>query len=98
MCLLYLLKSDFGEDVQANFKSDEIPFQFIFCILGIVKSDLDEGAFDILRSEWPWELIISLLYVLKHDFGEVEEAKFQGVESPCELIFLSLESNRATWT
>jgi hypothetical protein len=24
---------------------------------------------------------------LKNDFGEVDEAKFQGVERPCEFIF-----------
>jgi hypothetical protein len=28
--------------------------------------------------KWPWELIICLLEVLKNDFGEVDEAMFQG--------------------
>jgi hypothetical protein len=36
--------------------------------------------------EWPLELIIGLLNILKNDFGEVDEAMFQGVERPCELI------------
>jgi hypothetical protein len=36
---------------KAMFKGVEIPFEIIFCILGIVKSDLDEGACDVSRSE-----------------------------------------------
>jgi hypothetical protein len=31
--------------------------------------------------------IICLLDVLINDFGEVDEAMFQGVERPCENIF-----------
>jgi hypothetical protein len=54
--------------------------------LGIVKSDLDEGACDVSRSECTWELIICLLDVLKNYFGEVNEAIFQGVERACVLI------------
>jgi hypothetical protein len=45
---------------------------------------------DVLRNEWPWEIIICLLDVLKNDFGEVDEAMFQGVERPCVLIFCVL--------
>jgi hypothetical protein len=37
--------------------------------------------------EWPPELIICFLKVLKNDFGEVDEVMFQGVERLCELIF-----------
>jgi hypothetical protein len=37
--------------------------------------------------EWPRELKICLLDVLKNDFEEVNEAMFQGVDGPCELIF-----------
>jgi hypothetical protein len=37
--------------------------------------------------EWPCEISIFLLNILKNDFGEVDEEKFQGVERPCELIF-----------
>jgi hypothetical protein len=35
----------------------------------------------------PWEHIICILNVLKNDFGEVDEAKFQGVERPRDIIF-----------
>jgi hypothetical protein len=37
--------------------------------------------------ELPWQLINCLLGVLKNDIGEVDEAMFQGVYRPCELIF-----------
>jgi hypothetical protein len=40
--------------------------------------------------EWPWDLIICSLDVLKNDFGEEDEAMFQGVERLCELIFCIL--------
>jgi hypothetical protein len=36
--------------------------------------------------EWPVELIICLLDVLKNDFVEVDEAMFQGVQRPCEHV------------
>jgi hypothetical protein len=40
--------------------------------------------------EWPLELIICLLDVLKNGFGEIDETMFQGVEMLCELIFYFL--------
>jgi hypothetical protein len=40
--------------------------------------------------EWLLELIIGLLDFLEKEFGEVNEAMFQGVERPCEQIFCSL--------
>jgi hypothetical protein len=40
--------------------------------------------------EWPWELIICLLKVLKFDFGDVEEAMFHYVERQFERIFYNL--------
>jgi hypothetical protein len=40
--------------------------------------------------EWPWELIIYLLNVLKNDFGEVDEPMIQGVQKPFENIFCIL--------
>jgi hypothetical protein len=45
--------------------------------------------------EWHLELIICFLDVLKNDFGEVDEAMFLGVDSPCELIlyFLGIEKS-----
>jgi hypothetical protein len=49
-----------------------------------------------LVGEWPWELKISLFVVLKNDFSEVEEAKFQGVERPYEIIFCILWIENAT--
>jgi hypothetical protein len=48
--------------------------------------------------EWPWELIISILDVLKIDFGEIEEAMLQGVERPCEPIFCILRIEKSTRT
>jgi hypothetical protein len=39
---------------------------------------------------WPCELIICFLDILNNDFGEVDEAMFQGVEKQCELIFFIL--------
>jgi hypothetical protein len=38
-------------------------------------------------AEWPWQLIICLLDVLKCNNGEVDEAMFEGVERQCEEIF-----------
>jgi hypothetical protein len=59
---------------EAMFECVANPNELIFYILSIDKSDL---------------LIISLLVVLKKDFGEVDEAMLQGVENPYELIFVS---------
>jgi hypothetical protein len=62
-----------------------------FLPLGIQKSDLDEVAEVMFQvGEWPWDLIICLLYVLVKEFGEVDEAMFQGVERPCVRIFCIL--------
>jgi hypothetical protein len=49
------------------------------------KSDLDEVVFQV--GEWPSEVIICLLVVLKCVFGEVDEASFLGVERACKVIF-----------
>jgi hypothetical protein len=38
------LKNDFLQVDVTMFQGVEIPCKFIFCILGIVKSDLDEGT------------------------------------------------------
>jgi hypothetical protein len=35
---------------------------------------------------------------LKKDFGEVDEAMMQGVESSCEIIFCILAIAKTTWT
>jgi hypothetical protein len=40
--------------------------------------------------EWPCELIISLLNVLKCDFVDVDEAIFHDDDKPFELIFNNL--------
>jgi hypothetical protein len=37
--------------------------------------------------KWPQKNIITLLHVLKCDFGEVDEAIVEGAERPCKLIF-----------
>jgi hypothetical protein len=43
------------------------------------------------------ELIITLQYLLKCDFGEIDEAMFQGVERQCELIFCILGIQKSVW-
>jgi hypothetical protein len=59
--------------------------------LGIVKMRFGRRRLsDVLRTEWPWELIMWLLDVLKNDFGEGDEAIFQGLERQYELIFCVL--------
>jgi hypothetical protein len=64
-----------------------------------LNSDLDEiSEVMFYVGEWPWEFKICLLDVLKYDFREVDEPMFQGVERPCEVIFASWASNKATWT
>jgi hypothetical protein len=40
ICLLDVLKNDFGEVDEAKFQGVERPYDLIFCILGIEKSDL----------------------------------------------------------
>jgi hypothetical protein len=47
--------------------------------------------------KWHLELIISLLYVLKNAFGEVNEAMFLGVDRPCELILCYLGIEKTIW-
>jgi hypothetical protein len=83
------LKNDFREVDEAMFQGVERPCKLIFCILVINKSDLDEFACDLIRPMSP-----STHYLpsgrLKNDFGEIDEAMFQGVERPCELIFCNL--------
>jgi hypothetical protein len=37
--------------------------------------------------EWPWDLIICLLNVLKYDLGDVDEEIFHDVERPLQRIF-----------
>jgi hypothetical protein len=48
--------------------------------------------------EYHLEFIIPLLYILKDDLGEGDEAMFQGVQRLCELIFASRSSKETTWT
>jgi hypothetical protein len=45
---------------------------------------------DVLKGEWPRELVICLQDILKNDFGKVDEVIFQGVERPYDLIFCIL--------
>jgi hypothetical protein len=35
--------------------------------------------------------------ILKYDFGEVDSARFQSDERPCEIIFCILGIEIATW-
>jgi hypothetical protein len=43
----------------------------------------------------PRELTICLLDFLKNDFGEVDEAMFQGVDRQCEPIFCILDIEKS---
>jgi hypothetical protein len=45
--------------------------------------------------EWPWELNIWTMDVLKNVFGEVDEAMFQVVERPCVLFSVSRSSKKS---
>jgi hypothetical protein len=52
----------------SNVSWSERPCELIFCILGIQISDLGEFVELMFQvGEWPWEIIISLLDVLKCD-------------------------------
>jgi hypothetical protein len=44
------------------------------------------------------ELIIWLLDVLQNDFGNVDEAMFQGVERHLEIILCIQDFEKVTWT
>jgi hypothetical protein len=73
------------------FHDVERPFEHIFYILGIQKSDFyifAEVMFFV--GEWPWESTMCLRDVLKNNFGEVDEPMFQSDEIPCELILCML--------
>jgi hypothetical protein len=37
--------------------------------------------------EMPWKPIFRILATTKYNLGEVDKAKFQGVDKPCKLIF-----------
>jgi hypothetical protein len=74
------------------------PCELIFFILTIQKSDLEELAEVMFQvGEWPWELLICLSDALEN-IGEVDEAMFQGVERPCELIFNPGHQKNTNWT
>jgi hypothetical protein len=45
---------------------------------------------DVLSRQMVVKLILCLLNVLKNDFGEVDEAMFEGIEGPFEPIFCIL--------
>jgi hypothetical protein len=73
-------KNDFGEVDESTFQGSERPYEVIFCMLSIEKSDLDEAG------EWPRDLIIFRLNVFNCDFVDVDEAMFHDVERPLERI------------
>jgi hypothetical protein len=68
----------------------ERPFECIFYILSIPKSNLDQAAEMLFLGVYRRQLIIFLLDVLKNDISKVDEAMFRGVERPYELIFYFL--------
>jgi hypothetical protein len=90
----------FVEVDESMFKGVERPYEIIFCILGNQRNDLDEfGNVTFQVGEWPCGLIICLLDVLKCDFGEVDEAMFQGVERYGEnFVFIMDIQKKGTWT
>jgi hypothetical protein len=72
------------------FHDVERRYERIFYILGIEKSDLDEDAeVMFFVGELPCEIIICFLDVVKNVFGK-DEALFQGVVLPHELILCFL--------
>jgi hypothetical protein len=77
ICLLDILKNDFGEVDEAIFQGVERPWEFISCILGF-KKPLGPSY---LRAVLSRHMAFCLLDVLKNDFGEFDEEVFQGVES-----------------
>jgi hypothetical protein len=73
-------------------------FQCFFHILGIQKSDLDEVAKMMFQvGEWPWELIICPLDVLKNDFCEIDEEMFQEDELSFRTRSVCWTSKKSTW-
>jgi hypothetical protein len=45
LCLLDVLKNDFGESDEAMFHGNERTYELIFCFLSIEKSDLKQVMF-----------------------------------------------------
>jgi hypothetical protein len=65
ICLLNVLKINFGDVDVAIFHHVKKQFEWIFYILGIHKNDLDEVAIVMFEvGECSWELIICPLDVL----------------------------------
>jgi hypothetical protein len=63
----------------------------------VSKNNLDEFAkFMFQVGEWPWEIIICLLDVVKCNFGEVHESMVQMFEKHWELIFCLLDISNNT--
>jgi hypothetical protein len=58
--------------------------------------EIAEVIFQI--GKWPCELMICLLEVLKCDFGDVQEALFQGVKKAMRKHFLPFGQKKGTWT
>jgi hypothetical protein len=54
---------------------------------GYLKKRLWQSHLSNVLTRRTGQLIISLLNILKNDFGEVDEAMFQGVERPHEYVF-----------
>jgi hypothetical protein len=52
---------------------------------------------DVLNMRIAWDLIIYLLNVLINDFGEVDEAMFEGVARQWELIFCILGIDKSNF-
>jgi hypothetical protein len=69
---------------EPTFQGVERPYEVIFCILSIKKSDLSDMMFFVCK--WPRQLIICHQNVLKCDFIDVDDASFRDVERPLERI------------
>jgi hypothetical protein len=46
----------------------------------------------------PWKPILRLLSATKYVLVEIDKAKFQGVDRPCETIVYLMGIQKATWT
>jgi hypothetical protein len=90
ICLLEVLKNDSGGVCMNHFLKVSKGLANSFCASWATKKRLQRSRLsaDLSRRMVLWKH--RLLDVFQNDFSEVDEAIFQGVERPCELIFCIL--------
>jgi hypothetical protein len=86
ICLLDVLKNDLGDVDEAMFQCVERPCEIIFCITGIEKANWTNSLV-VLSGKIALTTHNLPSVRLKNDFGEDDEAMFQGFERPYEFIF-----------